>query len=403
MSRIYPHTNPAFINSNNPLITSVWNFDGTTTPSFTDLVSTTTLSNVGGKLRVTPNNSSSYIRFDSFDTGWKNVDITIYINVVTTSTIGASTGGPRFTLQSTSPYSPGTTGTIGFGLRCNTTGDGSPYLSYHDGTTFNSTAQVGGTELNIVDGDLIKCEYMVRHNYHRITVTNQRNGKKAQLGKGFNSSDNLSGNMPPSWKLGLYGGDLTTHDINSILVQPRVTTSNRTVVIGDSITAKSLSSTWANAYAHHLITGITHAEVYGFPSYTSTNIDPYINALQAAGFQYAFLLIGQNDARGNGGATLSSYQTSYASIGAKLKSYGITVIHGTILQNTEASGNPTYNNNTISINTWLNSTYAADKIVDTRSLLTAPGDFNADGLHPNDSGHLKLYTGILAAAPELVW
>lgn len=375
---------------------------GSSIPSSTNVAGTANFSMVSGKLRYAPL-TNNLVRLTSLNLPWKNGRIEMLFKVCPVTGLTAATFGFRVGLFSTAPaaYGPSSLGNIAGGLRTTNTNPGNRYLTYTDNVGAAISSSADGVNLNLTTGDEVKLVYTFNYNNNSIEVTKTSSGLSYSRSGVFNSNDNVLGVVPGAWNVYL-SGQGGEYDIEYINVYSTDKSENDVIMIGDSITHRSVASTFSAAYAYTVKNSVANGMVMGFPSYTSADILPHIDAIIASQINkpVIFLLIGTNDANGNNGATTDTWRTNYLAIINKFIVAGwpaSKIVLGKVPPRAAGAANTAVN----TINGYMQTDYAGIyEIRAINALLQVGGvattlNFNADLIHPNDVGHNIIATDLL--------
>lgn len=158
------------------------------------------------------------------------------------------------------------------------------------------------------------------------------------------------------------------------------------LIIGDSKTIGFGCTAVSNRYGALIASNnpTKYINVCGGVSDKTNEILSCINELKGYVSKKAVLCIGRNDLAA--GISSGTWQSNYASIVSQLESVGTQVWHQLPL--TEVSLNQS------ALTTWINANYT--------NIISVPGTWNAatdnvaDGIHPNDGGHVKVYNNIMS-------
>lgn len=383
--------------NNEGAIGQVLNMLGTSIPSHTDISGAANFSVVSSKLRYAPSGTTPLTTLNIIDNPFKNGEVEIKFTVAPVTGIGAGTLGFRIGLYSTSPYSGTTLGDISGGIRTTTTNPGSAYVSYVDQLgALQTSAAISGDNLALSTGDDVTLIYTFRHWGHQVKIIKTSNGRTTSHTGVFNSFDNSLGVVPPTWKL-FIAGEGGEYDIEFIKVRILDKAQNDVLMIGDSITARSIASSFEKVWSFRIKDSVRNASVLGFPAFTSDDILPYIDDIIATQTNkpVVILLIGANDARGTGGATPTTWRTDFDAIVDLFIAAGWTnsnIIVCKLLPQASGADNTAVN----TINGHIDTDYTTYEKVELNALLNVGGvattlNFNADLLHPNDRGHALIY------------
>ena len=160
--------------------------------------------------------------------------------------------------------------------------------------------------------------------------------------------------------------------------------------VGDSITHGAYATNLSTRFAASV--SDSYQVSAGSGDGTKPVLDKIVNLISYNPVR-VFLMIGGNDILN--GVASGTYQANYTSIVTQLKAAGIQVIH--------LLATPRTPTNITALNTWIQSTFTSDVIVDTFTPLLGSGtSLNAtydcgDGVHPNQSGHTLIASTIVAA------
>ena len=146
----------------------------------------------------------------------------------------------------------------------------------------------------------------------------------------------------------------------------------------------------------------------GVPGDRSDQLLNRLSSIMALGPEAAFVLIGTNDA--NQLVPLTTFQNNIMTIASRIKSYGIPLVIGTVPPRDSATS-AAIHLLIAQYNIWLRLWAPRNgiKLVDVNAALTdkTTGYFsatyaNADGIHPNDAGHIEIAKALTSAINEMI-
>lgn len=179
-----------------------------------------------------------------------------------------------------------------------------------------------------------------------------------------------------------FGGTWT---LNSLILQSSELKSLRYAFVGDSKTQGYFASKYDLAYP------VITSDYLGLANRLGGGNDrsaDYVNRVQEIiDLDPDVVIMGgiSNDPRN--GVAAATTQSNYASVVTSLTNAGIRVVHTTGFYETSGIDQATFR-------TWLLSTYNASDIIDT---LPTTITLNADGIHPDDTGHASISNMIVTS------
>jgi lysophospholipase L1-like esterase len=255
-----------------------------------------------------------------------------------------------------------------------------------DGTQQNDITY--GSAIPLAPGDLVDC-WLTRSGWTlSATASNRANGQVSTTSLVFSDFASPRLEAPTISRMCFYPLQGTVY-VDNLSFSINRRKPARFVVIGDSISEGYDATNYANTYISVVQSNFTQAVCNESSSYNTTDnavsILPEILALQP---ETAILMIGGNDLYF--GNPTAQWQSNYSNLVAQLQANGVNVKHCWPTPRTPVDLRP--------LKTWISANYPAQDIIDTWTpLLTdsyklkpAYDNYDNDGTHPNDAGHLVI-------------
>jgi lysophospholipase L1-like esterase len=283
---------------------------------------------------------------------------------------------------------PTTSNTRGYNAQINGAGThyGQMEIERWDGTQQNDITY--GATMTLAPGDVVDC-WLTRTGWTiSATASNRANAQVSTTSLEFSDFVSPRLEAPTISRMCFYPFEGTVYVDNlSFSIDHRKPA--RFVVIGDSISEGYDATNYANGYVRVVQSNFTQVVCNESSSWNSTSnsvsILPEILAHQPG---TAILMIGGNDLLY--GYSTTQWQSNYSNLVAQLQANGVKVKHCLPTPRTPTDLRP--------LKSWISATYPAQDIIDTwTSLVTknyqlksAYDNYDHDGVHPNDAGHLLI-------------
>lgn len=315
-------------------------------------------------------NSPSFLRY-------YKIALKARINEITGSSYGFGIG-----MASINPwYAVSSATRIGF-----TTGSATnkkPELLNNQNSSFVSTVTTS-TGINASANDYVVIT-MERNDYTvRITARNATTNS-IEVDTSFEYRLDADPQLNNSGRFTIYsfGGSFT---IDSFAVTSTELKNASIAVLGDSKGEGANASSVANSYAGKM--AMQYRSVYNASSGgdRTTEMLARIREIILHTPKQALIMVGSNDVRS--GVADATTKAQYQAISDSLLAAGIDVYYSLPYETSVDLS---------ALWTWIQATFPADKVINTFNTMQVPGTLAADGVHPNDTGHARIYAAIVAS------
>lgn len=254
------------------------------------------------------------------------------------------------------------------------------------GIAAGSTVTLRGSEASLVTSVNDVIELVLTKSHYDITLTGRNvttGGATSSTTYTFVTTSAASEPLTPNTGRFCIGTRSSTFSVLSYYVYSSVPIGARIAIVGDSIVEGYGASTYDTAFARLTATTYPTTIIHAGENDRTSAVLLRIPQLIQLNPQYVILSIGVNDLVN--GISVSTIMTNVASIVSQLQAVNITVYH--LLNYSTVSNIASYRDSLL-------QTYPG-KTIDP-NLYTA-GNYIADNIHPNDTGHLAIKDSIVAS------